>query len=107
MEALKDKKARQTLPGMCAEYRRLAEESAALDAAMKSVKSDIDEMAKRTRVKKILGDGWMVLRIAGRTTRKIDPLLLLENGVGTDVIEMSTVETVGNSHYQVRKADAD
>ena len=104
VEALKDKSARQTLPELCAEYRRLAEEAATLKLVMEAVKEDIDVQARKTRLRKILGNGWVLLRIAGRTTRKISPELLMENGVTAEVIEESTLESVGNPHYQVRKA---
>ena len=105
VEALKDKSARKTLPEMCAEYRRLSEEAGALSAAMKAVKADIDEVAKRTRVKKIVGDGWMILRVTS-TRKSIKQELLLEHGVSMDTILLSTKVST-STHYQIRKGDAD
>jgi len=105
VEALKDKTAAKTLPAMCAEYRRLAEEAGAISVAMKAVKADIDVMAKKTRVKKIVGDGWMVLKVT-RTTRSIKQELLLEQGVEMDVIDAATEEKSSTS-IQVRKGASD
>lgn len=106
VEELKDKTARRTLPELCAEYRRLAEEAAAIELAKSAVKQDIDVMAERTKLRKITGHGWMVLKVKGKTTRKLVPELLMENGVDADVIEKSTVESVGEPHFQVRKVKA-
>lgn len=105
VEALKDKVARKTLPVMCAEYRRLSEEATDIATAMKAVKADIDAAAKKTRVKKIVGDGWLVLRVTS-TRRAIKKELLVENGVDLDVIDAATVENTSTS-YQVRKGAAD
>jgi hypothetical protein len=105
VEDLKDTHARKTLPGMCSEYRRLAEEAGALGLAMKAVKADIDEAVKKTRVKKIVGDGWMVLKVT-RNIKSIKQELLLEQGVDMDVIEAATVEKSSTS-IQVRKGAAD
>ena len=107
VEALKHAQARKTLPELCAEYRRLAVDGDAISAAMTAVKKDIDVMAGKAGVKKILGDGWIVLKVAGRTTRKLKPELLAENGVDLETIEKSTVVSTGSPHFQVRKGDAD
>ncbi len=102
--ALKDKIARRTLPELCAEYRRLAVEAGAIKLAMDAVKEDIDTVARKTRLQKIIGNGWTVLKVKGRTTKKIVPELLLENGVSAETIADSTIESTGDPHFQVRKA---
>jgi hypothetical protein len=107
VEAVKDKQARQTLHELCTEYRRLAGEAGALEIALKAVKADIDAMAKKARVKKILGDGWVVLKVSPKPSKSLKKELLLENGVSMDTIKASTVETPRDPYYTVRKADAD
>lgn len=73
--------------------------------AMKAIKVDIDAAALKTRAKKIVGDGWTMLKVT-TVRRKIKQELLLENGVDIDVIEASTEESPSTS-IQVRKSAPD
>lgn len=90
VEEIKNTKARKQLPTLCAEYRDLAEQKAAIDAAQKELMTDIKALAKSARLTAVQGDGWRLSRFkSGRSS--ISAEKLLENGVAVPVIEASTV----------------
>lgn len=103
---LKNQEARKRLPSLCAQYREYAQEKGAIEAAMKSIKSDIDAIAKKARiVSTVGGEGWMLSRTTS-TRKSLSREKLLEKGVGMDLIEAATVEK-RSTFYRVleRKAE--
>lgn len=104
---LKNQAARDRLPDLCAQYREYSQEKSALEAAMKSIKQDIDAIAKKARiVNSVGGDGWQLTRVTS-TRRTLSKERLLEKGVKMPVIEYATTEK-RSTYYRVldRKEEA-
>lgn len=104
---LKNQAARDRLPDLCAQYREYSQEKSALEAAMKSIKQDIDAIAKKARiVNSVGGDGWQLTRVTS-TRRTLSKERLLEKGVTMPVIEYATTEK-RSTYYRVldRKEEA-
>ena len=97
---VKHAKARRLLPDLCSEYRRIAEEAAAIDAAKRALMTDIKTLAKSARIKKVEGDGWMLVKADGRSP-KVNKEKLLKKGVSMEVIESCTDENA-YTYFQVR-----
>lgn len=102
IDEVKNAKARKRLPELCAEYRALAEDRQAIEEAQKSLKEDIDQLAKSARITKVQGDGWVLMKTTSKRST-IKPERLVEKGVSMEVIEYATV-TSESSYYQVRGA---
>lgn len=100
LSELKDKRARTALPDLCREYRSQSELESNAKAVKRVLMSEIAQHAKRAKVDKVQGDGWLLM--SSKTTRRsISPEKLLEKGVEMGVIEFAT-ETRETSYYQVR-----
>jgi hypothetical protein len=104
IEKIKNVKARKQLPSLCVDYRALCEEEAAIKAAKKAMLADITAIAKSARIKKVAGEGWLLVRQAGGVRKKIVAEALLEQGVDIDIIECATETTPVKASYQVRRA---
>lgn len=95
---LRDTQARKALAELCSEYRQLAVQTGALDAAKRVLMTDIRSHARRARVVRVRGErGGLLTRCTGRRT--LSKERLLEEGVELAVIEAATVE--GEAYYKV------
>jgi hypothetical protein len=99
IEEVKNAKARRALIKLCAEYRELADQAAALETAKKALMVDIKAHANAARVKKVAGEGWMLIKVKGGSS-KISAEKLLEKGVRIGIIEHATVKSEW-SYFQV------
>lgn len=99
VDEIKDERARNSLPDLCADYRELQNQIAALEAAKKVLIADIENHAKRARLTKVSGDGWLLLR-SKSTYSKISKEKLVEKGVKLSVIAAAT-ESTEKVYYKV------
>jgi len=99
IDTIKDAKARKRLAALCTEYRELADQAAALDAAKSALMDDIKAIAEEQSLEKVAGAGWLLSKgHGGRSEIKAE--LLLQKGVKMAVIEACTVEKKW-SYFQV------
>lgn len=86
----------------CTEYRRLADEKGAIEAAMKLLMPDIAKLGEKVGVDKVRGNGWLLLNVEGGRS-DIDAKKLVEKGVPIEVVNAATVKRTW-SNWQVRSS---
>lgn len=91
------------LPSLAERSRELAQIIASAEAERKELNDYIKQMMIDAGADSVYGDDWMVIKSNGRSASKIDPKLLLANGVKMDVIERSTVPGDSYQYVQIKE----
>lgn len=105
LSSVRNRTARTQLHELGTEYRRLQDQSRAIDKAKKDLIKDIEDICETIKVYHIDGGEFRVNRLT-RKSVKLDKGKLLENGVTLAQIKKSTVSKT-TSYYSVTAGDGD
>lgn len=89
VSTLTDLIARDRLPALCREHRDLTEAKRSIEDRQAALMDEIRSLADTAGEPRIAGEGWKLAK-ASRTTTRIVPERLLENGVTMAVIKEAT-----------------
>lgn len=93
------------LPEIADKVRELQATIAECETEKKELLGVIEASLDALDIRTVRGDNWVAVKVAGGTTKKIVPELLVEAGVTIEQLKAATVEQPRKGYTQVRKLE--
>lgn len=100
-----DTAARSRLAALLRDVRAAQEQISALDAMKRDWVAEAAGIAHGLGATRVVAtdEGYELRRVGGRCSKVVQPELLLQLGVGLDVVQAATVTRIGEPHWEVRQ----